>query len=280
MPPYNGLYPDNGGDYRTYANAVFVNKTVILPFYEQAYDTIAQRIWQNALPGYKIVGIDCNSIIPSLGAIHCITKEIGVESPLHIMHKQLDCVDNAFLTEYPVFATLQHRTGIAGGKVWYTTNLNNTWKSVDMELVIGDTTNVWTANIPKQMAGESVYYYIEGTANSGKVMRKPMPAPQGWWKFCVTETSAVQEAPKTELMEVYPNPAAAITCIPVLCNQSTKGSIRLFDALGKQQATIFEGTLAAGKSNYFFNASAFAPGTYFIQLQTSRYTITKKVVIR
>ena len=31
----NNKYPDNGGQYRTYANAVFVNKTIILRFYEE-----------------------------------------------------------------------------------------------------------------------------------------------------------------------------------------------------------------------------------------------------
>ncbi|HNP98616.1 MAG TPA: agmatine deiminase family protein, partial [Bacteroidia bacterium] len=51
MPPdANGLYPNAGGDYRTYANAVFVNKTVILPTYAQQYDTTALRIWREAMP--------------------------------------------------------------------------------------------------------------------------------------------------------------------------------------------------------------------------------------
>ena len=90
----NSEYPNSGGQYRTYANAVFVNKTVILPFYEQKYDTTALRIWQQSLPGYKVVGINCNSIIGSLGAIHCITKEIGVADPIHVVHQALPCMNN------------------------------------------------------------------------------------------------------------------------------------------------------------------------------------------
>jgi agmatine/peptidylarginine deiminase len=85
MPPAaNGQYPNTNGDYRTYTNSVFVNKTIIVPFYEEKYDTIARRIYENLLPGYNVVGIDCNKIIPSLGAIHCITKEVGVLDPLMI----------------------------------------------------------------------------------------------------------------------------------------------------------------------------------------------------
>jgi agmatine/peptidylarginine deiminase len=75
MPPQNNLYPNNGGDYRTYTNSIIINKTVIVPTYETYYDTTALRIYREAMPGYNVVSINCNSIIPSLGAIHCITKK-------------------------------------------------------------------------------------------------------------------------------------------------------------------------------------------------------------
>ena len=78
MPPdQNGQYPPSG-QYRTYTNSFIVNKTVIVPTYEYQYDTTAIRIYRDAMPGYNVVGINCNSIIGSLGAIHCIMKEVGV----------------------------------------------------------------------------------------------------------------------------------------------------------------------------------------------------------
>ena len=43
--------------------------------YAQQYDTTALRIWEKQCRVARVVGIDCNSIIPSLGAIHCITKK-------------------------------------------------------------------------------------------------------------------------------------------------------------------------------------------------------------
>ncbi|MEI6408081.1 MAG: agmatine deiminase family protein [Bacteroidota bacterium] len=281
MPPQGGVYPDNNGDYRTYANAVFVNKSVILPFYETEFDTTAARIWQEALPGYKIVGINCNSIIPSLGAIHCITKEIGVPDPIRILHHPLDCADNTYQTSYPVYATLQHRSGISGGTVWYTTDLTQPWQAVDMQKVIGDTANVWTANIPQQAAGSQVYYYIETTANSGKTFKRPMPAPEGWWKFCVFQSTATQEpAQKADLLDIYPNPAASITCIPVNTTAATYGSIALFNALGQQIETVFTGQFPSGKSSYFMDAGRYQAGAYFIQLQTGSSTAIKTLIIK
>jgi len=274
-------YPDNGGDYRTYANAVFVNKTVILPFYEAEFDTTAQRIWEEALPGYNIVGINCNAIIPSLGAIHCITKEIGVADPLRIIHRELDCVDNLFSPVYPVYATLQHRSGIAFARVYYTTDLTaSDWQSVDMQLVTGDTANVWLGEIPQQAVNSTVYYYIEAHAVSGKTAVRPMPAPEGWWSFCVTETIAAKEPDNAEMLDIYPNPAASITCIPVNATEKTRGSIRMFNAFGQELATVFEGDFPAGNSNYFIDAARYVSGTYFIELQTSGRTMLKKLVVR
>ncbi|MFL5753476.1 MAG: agmatine deiminase family protein, partial [Bacteroidia bacterium] len=92
-PDKNNLYPSQGGDYLTYSNAVFVNKTVILPLYYTKYDTTALRVWKESLPGYKIVGIDCDqtaaNIIAQSGAIHCITQSVGVADPLLISHGAL-----------------------------------------------------------------------------------------------------------------------------------------------------------------------------------------------
>ncbi|MFZ4634167.1 MAG: agmatine deiminase family protein, partial [Saprospiraceae bacterium] len=163
MPPDgNNRYPDLDGDYRTYANAVFVNKTILVPFYAAQYDTTARRIWQNAMPGYNIVGIDCNDIIPLLGAIHCITKEIGVADPLRIVHKPIKDVLQSPNSPigYPISATIQHRSGIASARIWYTLDTTAAWQAVDMSPSISpDTTDVWEVVIPRidDAVGKFVY---------------------------------------------------------------------------------------------------------------------------
>src|SRR5436190_11246212 len=132
MPPDgSGLYPNNNGDYRTYANAVFVNKTVILPVYAQQYDTTAVRIWQEALPGYTIKTIDCNSIIPALGAVHCITKEVAAIDPLLISHQPLHDTYNT-TNPYPVTTRIQHRSGISIAEIYYRTDTTQPYVSASM----------------------------------------------------------------------------------------------------------------------------------------------------
>ena len=92
-PEFGGGYPNQNGDYLTYSNAVFVNNTILLPTYYEQYDTTAIRVWEEAMPGYNVVGIDCDSpnedIISLSGAIHCITHSVGVADPLMISHLPL-----------------------------------------------------------------------------------------------------------------------------------------------------------------------------------------------
>ncbi len=189
MPPdFNGDYPDSGGDYRTYANAIFLNKTILVPTYEEQYDTTALRIYEEQLPGYNVVGIDCNDIITSLGALHCITKVIGVNEPLWIAHPRLR---DTYATEaaLPVTAGIKHRDGIASATLYYRTAGENDYQSTPMTLADPDN-DTWTAAIPAQAAGAEVQYYIRAIANSGKVQVRPLTAPEGYFRFRVKAAAA------------------------------------------------------------------------------------------
>ena len=286
MPPESGVYPDNGGDYRTYANAVFVNKTVLVPFYQEQYDTTAQRIWEEALPGYNIVGIDCNSIIPSLGAIHCITKEIGVDDPLRIVHKPVELVFVGPNDPWkcPIVAQVEHRSGIAAAVVKYRRETESVWQTLPLtQLSNPDSSLFWSGEIPdQQFYYGKMLYYIEALANNGKTLARPMPGQDGPWVFpVILDISATEEASQVTLLDIYPNPAHAITLIPVSVSAKTKGSIHIFNTLGQQLGTIFQGEFPAGQSNYFVDASRYAPGAYFVQLQTNDgQSVLKKLLVR
>ena len=286
MPPdFGNVYPDQGGSYRTYVNSVFVNKTVLLPVYEEKYDSTALRVWREALPGYKIVGINSNDLITLDGAIHCITKEIGVADPLRIVHQPLRDVfqtpDNP--QNYPVHTLLQHRNGVDGGRVWYTTDTAAAWKFVDMTpFQPNDTANIWVGYIPLQNVGSTVYYYIEAKADGGQRTRvRPMPAPSGWWKFRVDgEMIATNTPADAQLSPVFPNPAAGLTCVPVQSARGTTGTIALYNALGQAVHRIHEGKIPAGASRYYFDAGRFQEGMYFVELRSGGYISTQRVLIR
>lgn len=61
----------------SYVNSLIINgthkKVVLVPQYNIPEDSVAISIYQQAMPEYEIRGIDCRTIIPCGGAIHCTT---------------------------------------------------------------------------------------------------------------------------------------------------------------------------------------------------------------
>lgn len=270
-PPEQGWgYPDQDGWYLTYTNSVFVNNTILLPTYYTEYDTTAIRIYEEALPGYEVVGIDCDNngsaIISLSGAIHCITHSVGVEDPLMISHLPLpDTEDDQ--NDYAVDAYLSHRSGIETATLYWATDPAGDWTSVSMSAT-NDAGN-WAAAIPAHPQGTTLYYYIEGEATSGKVGARPMPAPEGWWSFEVIDpTVGIGEWDASPMAAAYPNPASAITSIPMELRSGTSGSLVVYNALGAQVDVLHQGHFPAGRSNYFLHANRLAAGPYLIVFQT------------
>jgi len=272
----NNAYPP-GGDYFTYTNSVFVNKTILVPTYYQQYDTTALRIYEEANPGYNVIGINCLQTIPASGAIHCITNCIGSNDPLLISHQALSSPQTGS-SAYQVDAYIKHESGIASANVYYKTSLAGTYVSVPMSSTGSDN---WTGYIPVQPDGTTVYYYVQAQAVSGKTQVRPMPAPAGYWEFECQNSVGIEEPVAAIGMEtIYPNPAAYITCIPVECGNGFTGRLSMMDATGRTVAVIHEGEFASGKNNYFFNAMAFESGLYIIQLENEESVQQQKVIVR
>jgi agmatine/peptidylarginine deiminase len=187
MPPENGQYPPTG-DYRTYTNSIIVNKTVLVPTYELQYDTTALRIYREAMPGYRIVGINSNSIIPSLGAIHCITKEIGVNEPVYISHPKLKGIITS-ADPIEIKAYIKTKSGVANAFVYWTADTTLGYNQLAMNEVSTDTFSTF---ILAQANGTKVFYYISATSNSGRTITKPLTAPGGFYNFEISNTVPVE----------------------------------------------------------------------------------------
>ncbi len=181
-----GQYPPSS-NYYTYTNSVFINKTVIVPVYGLSKDTTALRIYRENLPGYRVVGINCSSMISALGAIHCITKEIGVDEPVFISHAKI--ADNQLSdNSYEVKAFVRTKSGVADARVFWRTDTTQSYHQISMVQSL----DTFTANIPSQPGGSKVYYYISATSNSGRTSAKPLTAPSGYISFNVITPPAIR----------------------------------------------------------------------------------------
>lgn len=279
MPPDSwGDYPDQGGYYLTYANSLIINKTVLVPQYYQQYDTTAIRIYRESMPGYNIVGINSNSTISASGSLHCITHSVGVNDPLFISHFGLPNTTNT-TTPYQVDARIQHRSGIASGTLYWTTDTLQPYTAVSMTLTNGPM-NTWTGYIPAQPAGTTVYYYISGTSVSGKTQVRPMPAPDAYFWFEVSGPTSVSETAQPVFMNAYPNPSHGLTCVPLNMPTADEGRMVLVDMMGREVMVIHQGTFAQGEKNYFLNSEGIAAGAYQVVLTTNNYQLAQPLMVR
>lgn len=270
MPPENGDYPNQGGAYRTYTNSVFVNKTILVPTYEEQWDTTALRIYREALPGYNVVGIDCNEIIQASGAIHCITKGVATNDPLLISHQPLD--DTPYITtDYAVNALVRHASGIASATLFWTTDTAAGYQSVAMTLTDAPN-NTWTGLIPYQQAGTQMFYYIHAEANSGKQQVRPITAPAGWWKFRVTGSVTYIANVEMWNLQVFPNPATDLLRITTNLNSETQ--VFLIDMAGR---SIIKHNMFNGQVN--LDISTLPSGLYVLRLNNAAGTTVQKVQV-
>ena len=290
MPPENGQYPPQG-DYRTYTNSIIINKTVIIPTYEYQYDTTAFRIYKEAMPGYNIVGINSNSIIPSLGAIHCIVKEVGVTDPVWISHAKMDSVvyDEDSIA---VSAVIKTKSGIADAFVYWTADTTSGFNSIPMQFVNGDTA---VGYIPQQIDGTEIFYYVSATSNSGRTVAKPLVAPDGIYNFIinnsVTDISEEIFPEQFYLSQNYPNPFNPSTKIKftipssvILSGAKNLVSLKVYDLLGKEVATLVNEELSAGEYEVEFPSHPgevrnLTSGIYLYQLKASSFIQTKKMIL-
>jgi agmatine/peptidylarginine deiminase len=278
MPADNNQYPATGGDYFTYTNSSFINKTIIVPTYNIPSDSIALGIYREALPGYTVAGINSLASIGALGALHCITKEIGTSDPLLISHKPLaDTYDDQ--NPYTVSALIKHRSGILNATIYYRTDTLQPYTPVIM-FPSGGFVN-WIADIPPMPVGTDVYYYVEANSNSGKHQVRPLPAPVGYWKFRVLGTvSSGPGMSSATIDRVFPNPSRGITCIEVSSDTWKTGRITVTDITGRMVAEVFQGEMRPGVNRYFIDTQSFQTGVYGLILQAEGKSGLRKLIVR
>ena len=73
--------PDDGRPLpATYANALFLNGTLLLPTYDDpARDGAAAAAWSQACPGWRVLPLDCTALLLQHGSLHCATMQIPAE---------------------------------------------------------------------------------------------------------------------------------------------------------------------------------------------------------
>ena len=81
------------------------------------------------------------------------------------------------------------------------------------------------------------------------------------------------------LNQNYPNPFNPTTNISFTIPATSNVSLKVFNILGREVATLINETKSAGNYSINFNASGLSSGVYFYQLTTDNFTSTKKFTL-
>jgi photosystem II stability/assembly factor-like uncharacterized protein len=81
------------------------------------------------------------------------------------------------------------------------------------------------------------------------------------------------------LEQNYPNPFNPSTDIYFTIPSKGFVTLKVYDLLGREIATLVAGVASAGNHSVRWNASSFSSGIYFYRLQTEKYSETKKLVL-
>jgi hypothetical protein len=81
------------------------------------------------------------------------------------------------------------------------------------------------------------------------------------------------------LSQNYPNPFNPTTNIKFAIPSNGLVSLKVYNMLGKEVATLVNGNLSAGAYTYDFNASNLASGVYFYKLESANFSEVKKMML-
>ncbi len=89
------------------------------------------------------------------------------------------------------------------------------------------------------------------------------PTGEKWTKEIAIQVSAPE---KFELFQNYPNPFNPTTTIEYTLPITGNVALKVYDAIGREVATLFDGVKDAGFHQHVWNASTVATGMYVYQL--------------
>jgi hypothetical protein len=119
----------------------------------------------------------------------------------------------------------------------------------------------------KNLSPGTYSYRIKKLDNSGK------------FSYTVAVEVTVNLAPKEfTLSQNYPNPFNPSTRIDFTTSARGQVTLKVFNILGKEVATLANGEMEAGFYQVTFDASKLSSGVYFYRLATGKFTETRRLM--
>jgi len=120
--------------------------------------------------------------------------------------------------------------------------------------------------------------HIKGLEESGKIVASVVLQTMKD-KLVSVKNDVVREIDKMHLLQNYPNPFNPSTTISFSLPRRSFVTLKIYDVIGREIATIVSEELSAGNYSRSWNASNMSNGVYFYRLQADQFSETKKLFL-
>ena len=221
--PYQVYRVQEPGGYTLapYTNSLILNKSVYVPLGDNAtYNQQALAVYQEAMPGYEIVGVTNNDW--SIGwentdALHCRTRGVMDFNMLFVDHREVYHGEVEWQASYPVVSKFIAYSGMDLKQdsllVYYSIN-GGEYQVAHMTATGND--DEYVGNITGFQGGDEIDYYVFGADESGHRYTQPVFAELDPHHFTVgeqplTDMGLVTETPNIELTVENPSVEVSVT---------------------------------------------------------------------
>ncbi len=227
--------------------------------------------------------------IHTVGTVPNGTYTINVQGegvtgiPVHRRSVTLEVIDNVPVELTSFTAHLDDNSVTLS---WVTaTELNNSGFEVQRSLKSDNQTPEWTKIGFVQGNGNSTenHAYIYNDENIIKPGHYSYRLKQidfdGKYAFSKVAEIDVNKPTRYYLSQNYPNPFNPTTTIEFSTPERSHVSLKVYDVLGNEVATLVNGWMESTNHKVIFDAGKLASGIYYYTLSTGNFTSTKKLIL-
>lgn len=261
---YRVYTPNN----QPYTNSLILNNKVLVPMnptYGSSCYQAALDSYQQAMPGYEIIGVSYNDWYDT-DALHCRAIQLPQSDMLRIVHQPvLDSIpfENSVTIAAKVY-TLGNNSGITYDvKLHYQINQNN-YQTLDMILQ----SSQYEAVIQNLNPNDTIRYYIEATNSNNKHMFHPYAGVADPHRFYLKSGTSISSWNSALQFNVYPNPASQNVFIEL---SDEVFNVEIYTLIGK--------LISRDNNNKIINIEALTPGTYILKVTSNNKVGYRKIVI-
>ena len=201
-----------------------------------------------------------------------------VDTAIAVVHMHAD-IGNVVFTS----ANIGYTCGLSGGLLSYNATSFDTLRTgFHPSPVAGGTLAIDQDTLYVARTGKLVFYAAETLDSLGQFPLKPGTAYPALavYNGQIAAGAKEQERPSGFALEQnYPNPFNPSTTIRFRIPSAGYVSLAVFDALGREVATLVDGQLHAGSYEIAWNAGNAASGVYLCRLQTNGSRAVRKLLL-